>query len=121
LVSAGVESEVTELTIQSKKKGDLLQLAIEDEMTIYTAALQKNELLGYLDDCQELEVDLSAVSEIDSAGLQILLMLKQEADRGEKNIHLVNHSQAVVEVFELLNVAGHFGDPVVIPAEWQSK
>ncbi len=107
------------MTIQAKKKGDVLQLAIDDEMTIYTAALQKDELLGHLEEGQELEVDLSAVSEIDSAGLQILLMLKQEADRGNKVIHLVNHSQAVVEVFELLNVAAHFGDPVVIPAEWQ--
>jgi anti-anti-sigma factor len=106
------------LPIKSHNENGNVNLRIEDEMTIYTAAELKNELLDYLVNAHELEIDLSAVSEIDSSGLQILLLIKREADSENKSLTLINHSQAVLEVFELLNVAGQFGDPVVIPAEW---
>ena len=86
-------------------------------MTIYTAAEHKAALLDELDDCQELELDLSAVNEMDGAGLQILLVLKREAAVKDKQLRLINHSQAVFEVLELLKMQSHFGDPVVIPAD----
>jgi anti-anti-sigma factor len=107
------------LSIKSHEINGKLHLLIEDEMTIYTAAELKDELFGFLDTTQALEIDLSAVSEIDSAGLQILLLIKREADTQDKSVTLINHNQAVLEVYELLNVAGYFGDPVVIPAEWR--
>jgi anti-anti-sigma factor len=111
---------VSELTVQAKKKGDVYHTVLGDELNIYTASEQKEELLNLLDDARELEIDLSKVAEMDSAGLQILIMLKQEAERQDKQLRLINHSQAVFEVFELLDVSSVFGDPVVIPAEWRS-
>jgi len=108
------------MPIQSKEKNGVTHLSILDEMTIYTALEQKNELAHHLKDHHELQIDLSEVSEVDSAGLQILLFLKQEASKRNITLSLVNHSQAIVEVLELLNLSAHFGDPIMISADWKT-
>ncbi|MCK5191926.1 MAG: STAS domain-containing protein, partial [Methylococcales bacterium] len=74
------------MTIQVKEKNGITYIEIKDEMTIYSALEQKNQLSHHLKADQELQINLSEVSEIDSAGLQILLFLKQEATT--KNIIL---------------------------------
>jgi anti-sigma B factor antagonist len=102
-------------------KADLAFVSAGEEMTIYTAAQLKEDLLGKFNQSQGLEIDLSQVQEMDSSGVQILMMLKREAEEKGKPLHLVNHSQPVVEIFELLDLATHFGDPLVIPAEWQKR
>jgi len=91
-------------------------LKISGEMTVYRAAELKTELLAALETCGALlEIDLGEVSELDSAGLQVLMLAKQIAVKRRIELHLLAHSPAVVEVFELLNVAAFFGDPLVIP------
>ena len=92
-------------------------LMIDDEMTIYTAATLKNELMGYLNDCHELEVSLEKVREMDSTGLQIMLLLHAEAERQNKVLRFVRHSSVVIDILELLNLAGYFGDPIVFFAQ----
>ncbi len=96
-------------------------LRIDGEMTIYSAAEHKTRLLEHLGDSDELELDLAGVDEMDSAGLQILLVLKREVERSGRSLRLRNHSRAVYEVLELLNMQAHFGDPVVIPADWKTS
>lgn len=106
------------MPVHVENKDHTCTFRIEGDMTIYTAAEHKAALLDRAGDCGQVELDLSAVGEMDSAGLQILLMLKHEADAAGKELRLLNHSQAVFEVLELLNMQAHFGDPMVIPAEW---
>lgn len=106
------------MTIEVEKDDDKYRLAVNDEMTIYTAAEYKAALVENLEACQEMVIDLSGVTEMDSAGLQVLLMLKRHAQQLARDLHLVNHSQPVVEVLEQLQLSAHFGDPLVIPAEW---
>jgi anti-anti-sigma factor len=88
------------------------------EMTIYTAAGQYSGLRQRLEEGKPLELDLSGVTEMDSAGVQVLMMLKKGIDESGGELHLVGHSRPVVEIFELLDLQSHFGDPVLIPAEW---
>ena len=90
--------------------------AISDDMTIYNAAAQKQMLLQALADCEELDLDLSQVGEIDTAGFQILLLTKREALKANKIVRLTAHSKAVTELLDLYNMASYFGDPMVIPA-----
>lgn len=87
---------------------------IEGEMTIYTAAAIKPELLALLDAGNEAELDLSQVAEIDSAGLQLLLLAKREASRAGKSLRLVSHSPAVVDCLDLCNLTALFGDQVIL-------
>jgi anti-sigma B factor antagonist len=89
-------------------------LFIEGEMNIYRAAELKDTLLGKLRPAGTLEVDLAGVSELDSAGVQVLLLAKRSAQAIGCTLRLVAHSPAVLEVFELLDLSAQFGDPLVM-------
>lgn len=90
-------------------------LKLSGELTIYRAAEMKAQLLSALEACPDrLEVDLAEVSDLDSAGLQVLVVAKQVSVARGIDMQLIGHSLPVVQVFELLNVAGIFGDPLVI-------
>ncbi len=100
------------VTIERDK--DVCRLSIDGEMTIYTAAELKGKLLPALQGCTEAELDLSRVAEMDTAGLQLLVLLKREAAAAGGRFRFVSHSKDVLEVLDLCNMVGAFGDPVVI-------
>ena len=92
-----------------------------EPMTIYNALPQKTQLLAELAvvaDVAEndvLELDLSQVAEMDTAGLQLLLLVKREASKAGKKVKLTAHSPAISEILEFTHLVRHFGDPMVIP------
>ena len=90
--------------------------AIARDMTIYHALDLKAELLGNLDANQVIELDLSRVSAIDTAGIQLLMLAKRECQKQDKTLRIVAHSPAVHELMDFYNIAGFFGDPLVIQA-----
>jgi anti-sigma B factor antagonist len=90
--------------------------SLTQDLTIYHALDQKNMLLDALAAGDELELDLLPVSEMDTAGLQLLILLKKEAERSGKRVSIVAHSQAVRAVIDFCNLATELGDPLVIPA-----
>jgi anti-sigma B factor antagonist len=95
-------------------------LRIEGEMNIYRAAELKGSLLEALEQAGELEIDLSAVSEIDTAGVQLLMLARKIAQEKQQSLRLVAHSPAVIEAFELLNLVAWFGDPLVMSSAGNS-
>ena len=52
---------------------------VEGELAIYRAVEFKDRLLAALSAAGEVEVDLSQVNEMDSAGVQLLLLTRREA------------------------------------------
>jgi len=101
------------------QQGDRLQVALHDEMSIYSAAELQQQLLPLLQEQTQLTLDLAAVTEFDSAGLQLLIVLKQEALQRQQTLQIINHSEPVVAVLKLLNMIAFFGDPVLLSAERQ--
>ena len=91
-------------------------LSLTEDLTIYHALEQKNALLAALAGTDDLELDLMHVGEIDTAGLQLLILLKKEAQRAGKTISIVAHSQSVRAVIDFCNLAAELGDPLIIPA-----
>lgn len=87
---------------------------IEGELTIYNAASVKQQMDVLLEQSSQLEIDLSQVGEIDTAGLQLLIFAKQESTRRGGELRLVGHSAPVLDVLDMCNMANYFGDPVVI-------
>lgn len=87
---------------------------IEGDMTIYTAAECRSLLQQCLQSCREAEFDLSGVADIDSAGVQLLIQAKREGGAHGKPVRLVAHSPAVQEIIDLFQLAGDFGDPMII-------
>ncbi len=90
------------------------RLRIGGEMNIYSAPELKRQLLNHLGTDPEIEINLSQVSEMDTAGFQVLCLAKREAMKNGKTLRFTSHSQAVLEVMDLYNMAAYFGDPVVI-------
>lgn len=91
------------------------RLLLEEDLTIYHAATQKPQLLEALAAHDGVEVDLSKVAEMDTSGVQMLMLFKREAQRLGKQGRLVGHSPAVREVIDFLHLAAWLGDPMVIP------
>jgi len=86
---------------------------VEGELTIYRAAELWDALKAQLADVPEaacLEIDLSAVSEMDSAGVQLLLATKKSARASGRELRLAGRSAAVDEVLGTLRLDAHFAD-----------
>lgn len=96
------------------------RLAISEELTIYHALAQKQQLIEALSNTDSLELDLAQVAEIDCAGLQLLILAKREAGRQNKALSIVAHSPAVRQTLDFCNLAAYFGDPVIITAREQA-
>ena len=92
------------------------RLTILEDLTIYNAMELKQQLLDALGQAEHLELDLSQVAEIDTAGLQLLILAKREAARLNKDLDIVAHSPNVRQTLDFCNLAAFFGDPVVISA-----
>ncbi len=94
---------------------DSITFTFEDELSIYTANELKEKIIEMLPSTQALNIDLSKVTEMDSAGLQLLFSLKEQLP--DHQIVFKNHSPAVLEVLETCGLAGYFDDAVVISPE----
>lgn len=92
------------------------RLALSGELTIYHAAEVKQQVLAALRAGPVLELDLSGVTELDTAGLQVLMLAKQTAQAEQRELRLVQHSPAVVEIFQMLDLGAFFGDALLIHA-----
>ena len=100
-----------------RKKKTLTRIDILGDLNIFNAAEQRQRLLDAIDAGGEVEVDLSHVSEIDSAGLQLMIAAKYEAAARNRPLRFTNHSPAVFDIVELCDLAGHLGDPVLIHSQ----
>lgn len=105
------------MEIRSERHEACLRLHPVGEMTIYSAAELKPALLQALGESEEIEIDLADISEIDTSGVQLLMLMKREAAAAGKVLKLAAHSPAVLEVFELLGLGNWFGDPQLLPAD----
>ena len=93
-----------------------MRITVEGNLTIYHAAEIKQRLIEGIHADVVLELDLSQVGEIDTAGFQILALAKRESEKRGRSLRIVGHSQAVREVIEFFNMVAFFGDPLVIAA-----
>jgi anti-anti-sigma regulatory factor len=85
---------------------------VDGNMTIYEAAADKSALLDALARSMETEVDLSSVREIDTAGLQLLILAKRESLKAGTLLRLTRHSAASLDVVERYGLAAYFAQGV---------
>ena len=84
------------------------RLEISEPMTIYQAAALKARLVEALDFGSALELDMTAVTQIDTAGIQLVLLAKRECDARGKTLEL-RCSSAVSDLASFYNLAPHLG------------
>lgn len=94
-------------------------LSFEGDLNVHNVTEHYAAVLSALEQSQEVEIDLSKVSELDSAGVQLLMLAKRAAQKQQKSLRLVGHSRPVLKVFELLELSSFFGDVQYTYAEQQ--
>ncbi len=87
-------------------------LNIEGELTIYRAAEVCATLKAALAGGGDLEVNLKDVTELDSAGVQLLIVARRAARDAQCTLRLVGHSAAVLDVFEILGLEPDLAEAV---------
>lgn len=98
------------VTLRHYQQAQQHGLSLVGELNIYNAATLWQELLPALEARSQLEVDLESVEDFDTAGVQVLLAFKSEAERQDKFLRFVRHSTVVWEVLELLDLVAELGD-----------
>lgn len=90
------------------------KLSLNGPLTIY----EVNEIQQSLQSIEStvidsITVDLVDVNEIDTAGIQLLIALRNWLG---KHLHLIRHSSVVIEIIDLFQLASFFGDDIVLPS-----
>ena len=104
--------------LEVKSQDENCQIKIDGELTIYVANEFKQTLLPALEDFEKMEVDLSRVTEVDSAGVQFLMALKKLSSKSQqKEVRFTHHSQTIIDALELLSLSTRFDDPITLTGE----
>ncbi len=96
------------ITTETVTVGNAQALAVSGEMTIYHAAELKAPLLAAFDGGGDTVLELSRVGEADSAGLQLLLLMRAEAARRGRRLLLAGVSPAVQEILATAGMSADF-------------
>jgi ABC-type transporter Mla MlaB component len=81
------------------------RVTIAGELTILTAAEHLRRLLSVLPDSGGLRIDLSEVTELDTAGLQVLLLAEREAVSQRLAFELHAPSVAAAEALSITSLS----------------
>jgi len=86
---------------------------LREELNISSVAEDRDHLVKLLQPSGELELDLEGLTEIDTAGVQLLVALRREADRIGCVCHLAGSDETVREAFGTLGLGHLLDEPLV--------
>lgn len=92
------------MPVRVRKVGKNGSIRVDGEMNIYHANELKDGLMKAVDGQKRVVLDLSLVSEMDSSGLQVLLLAWREAERKGVPFRLSGTSGQVEEVLGLFDL-----------------
>lgn len=92
----------------------ICRIVLDGEVTIYTVGEIKAGLALAILEHDETEIDLGAVDEMDTAGLQLMLMAKRCEG---KKVRFVNHSASVLRLLDLADLGSQMGDPLLFSSQ----
>lgn len=92
-------------------------LTLSGGLTIYEVAELHHQVTPMLAGARKLQLDLSAIDECDSAGLQWLMALCHWAARDGNELTLDVMSEPVQDLIELFQAHAALGLATLIPAE----
>ena len=97
------------MNISRKKSKDTSTLIFEGDLTIYYVTQIKDELFAdYEKLADKVALDLSAVGEIDTAGVQLLLFAKMFFSSVRRPLFISKSNESVESVLTALDVNSQF-------------
>lgn len=101
------------MSIDVQQVGNSARITLAGELTIYTVAEIKARLIAAMDSADGIEVDLSGITEVDTAGLQLMLIAKRNQ---QKKVVFTKHPPAVLRLVDLANLGSTLGDVLILDA-----
>ena len=98
-----------EPTMNAEQTSPHRALPLEGEMTIYRAAELRASIAHAIEGATALTLDLSDVTEIDSAGAQLLIAARRTARETGCALTIAGYSDAVCEALDVLGLADELG------------
>lgn len=94
--------------MERKMSRHAFKLSIEGEMTVFMVDELKEAILPVIAHFREIEIDLSQISEIDRAGLLLMVAMKLEAITWGRDLYFTGHSEPVMEMLGLCDFGNLF-------------
>jgi anti-anti-sigma regulatory factor len=94
-------------------KAKIINLPIEGELTIFRTQALRETIMANIVANDEVEIDLSGITEVDAAGMQLMVASKLEAILRGKTLRYAGHSKTVLEMIDLCDLGSFFGDQIV--------
>lgn len=85
--------------------GNATTLRLEPSLRIGEVEAGREVLQRLLDGCEPVRIDISALQSVDSAGVQLLLAVRQEADRRGIPLEYCGESAELFTALKLLGLA----------------
>jgi len=101
------------MKINVTKSGDLVKAKLQDSLEISTVSEARDNILQLLNSGSSIRFDLSSMTEIDTAGVQLILAVRKEALMQGKECRFVHPSPAVEEAFRILGCGAVFDESVL--------
>ena len=83
-------------------KADAIELRINDTITISTVQKHKNLFYELINSTSELTIYIEDVTRIDSAGIQLLNLIKLESIRYKIKLNITPNSRLLIELLPYL-------------------
>ncbi|WP_017475298.1 lipid asymmetry maintenance protein MlaB [Pseudomonas sp. PAMC 26793] len=92
------------MTIATETSDDTARVRIDGELTIYTVAELAGALLPQIGAAPRLELDLSQITELDGAGLQLLAVIRREASIAGVALSVTGQSPVLIQALQLCRI-----------------
>lgn len=99
------------MKIMVNKKGEGLKLRLSETFDIACIRDAKEKLGPILQMERDLVVDLSALTKMDTAGIQLLMLVKREANRKGFGCQFIHPASSIAAVLEMFHLPGLVVDP----------
>lgn len=78
------------------------------DLTVETVKNQASDILWQTVEATSVTVDLSQIDKIDSAGLQLLLLLKKDCEDNQRSLSVIQPSESVQRFWSFFKLAPEF-------------
>lgn len=98
-------------------KAGVLRVRLGESLDIASAEEAKSRLQQVSESAANLELDLSSLVDIDTAGIQLLLALRRTREKAGTPVRIVHPSPSVLDAFRLVGLERIFDASVAVSRE----
>lgn len=89
--------------LKKKSENDTIHLTMIGELTIYTVSKLKDLMLKEINAFSGVVINLAGIDDADTAGFQLLIFLRREAESAGKTLVVDDASVRIKSIFSLYN------------------